>query len=388
MTKSIKNKPKIAIITTVDLSLDKLFPDFYHLLLKKNYEVVGITADGPYLENVRRQGVRTIAVPMTRDFTPVQDLKCLWMLYKIFRREQFDLIHYSTPKAALLSAITGRLAGCPVLLYTLRGLGYTGFSSLKRFVAKSSEKIACRCAHYVIAISKSLKSEAVEEGLLPANRIKVIGAGSSKGVNVEQFQLNERTKAEAKKIRQDLGIDNSDIVIGYAGRLAEEKGITELLAAFANIRKINYTVDILLVGDQDQRNPLPDEILRLISKDTNIHMVPFNNNVVNYIAAMDIVVLSSYREGFGNVLIEASAMEKPVVGTNITGCCDAILNGTTGILVQPRDVVSLEKALKELIGNPSKRVEMGRNGKQWVIENFDRSLVWNRLIKVYERMLS
>lgn len=382
------SKPKICIVTTIDLSLDKLFPDLYSLLIFKGYEVVGICADGPYLENVRQQGVRTISVPMTRKFTPVQDLKCLWMLYKIFKQEKFNIVHYSTPKAAFLSAIAGRLAGCPVLLYTLRGLGYTSFVGLRKSIAKLCEKIACRSAHYVIAISKSLKKEAVEENLLSKGRIKVIGMGSSKGVNLDQFRLNEKTATSAKKIRQGLGISNDDVVIGYAGRLTKEKGIIELLAAFANIRKINYTVDVLLVGDQDQRNPLPDEILRLISKDTNIHMVPFNNNVVNYIAAMDIVVLPSYREGFGNVLIEASAMEKPVVGTNITGCCDAILNGTTGILVQPRDVVSLEKALKELIGNPSKRVEMGRNGKQWVMENFDRKLVWNKIVEVYEQLLS
>lgn len=382
------SKPKICIVTTIDLSLDKLFPDFYSLLIFKGYEVVGICADGPYLENVRQQGVRTISVPMTRKFTPVQDLKCLWMLYKIFKQEKFDIVHYSTPKAAFLSAIAGRLAGCPVLLYTLRGLGYTSFVGLRKSIAKLCEKIACRSAHYVIAISKSLKKEAVEENLLSKGRIKVIGMGSSKGVNLDQFRLNEKTATSAKKIRQGLGISNDDVVIGYAGRLTKEKGIIELLAAFANIRKINYTVDVLLVGDQDQRNPLPDEIIRLISKDTNIHMVPFNNDVVNYIAAMDIVVLPSYREGFGNVLIEASAMEKPVVGTNITGCCDAILNGTTGILVQPRDVVPLEKALKELIGNPSKRVEMGRNGKQWVMENFDRKLVWNKIVEVYEQLLS
>jgi len=133
---------------------------------------------------------------------------------------------------------------------------------------------------------------------------------------------------------------------------------------------------------------LSHEILELINEDTRIHLIPFTENVQVYIAAMDIFVLASYREGFGNILIEASAMERPVIGTDITGCCDAILNGTTGILVQPRDVVSLEKALKELIGNSSKRVEMGRNGKQWVMENFDRKLVWNKIVEVYEQLLS
>ena len=383
----MRKKPKICIVTTIDSSLDKLFPDFYPLLRDKDYEVVGICADGPYVENIRRQGVRVITVPMTREFTPIQDLKCLWLLYRIFKQEKFDIIHYSTPKAALLSAIVGRLARCPALIYTLRGLGYTAFSGLKRLIAKSCEKIACRCAYYVIAISNSLKDEAVEEKLLQANQIKVLGAGSSKGVNLDQFQLNEKTITEAKKIRQDLSISSGDIAIGYAGRLTGEKGIIELMQAFGHICKNNHKVHIILVGDQDQRNPLPGQTFAEIKKHERIHTIPFKENVATYIAAMDILVLASYREGFGNTLIEASAMQRPVIATDIIGCRDAVLNGTTGILVQPRNVVSLEKALNELIENPSERIEMGRNGKQWVTENFDRKLVWNRLTKVYEQML-
>lgn len=380
-------RPKICIVTTVDLSLDKLFPDFYPLLIDKNYEVVGICAEGTYIENVRRQEVRVITVPMTREFTPVQDLKCLWMLYKIFRRERFDIIHYSTPKAALLAAVAGRLVRCPALIYSLRGLGYTSFSGLKALIAKFCEKVACRCAHCVIAISSSLKDEAVREKLLQANRIKLLGAGSSKGVNLDQFRLNEKTIAEANKIKRILGISKSDVVIGYAGRLAKEKGIIELLQAFENICGRNNKVHLILVGDQDQRNPLPDRIFATIKEHQNIQMIPWQENVSSYIAAMDIFVLASYREGFGNVLIEASAIERPVIATDIVGCHDAVIDGTTGILVEPRNPVSLEKALNELIENPSERTRMGQNGKQWVTENFDRNLVWNRLIKIYEQAL-
>lgn len=378
---------KICIVTTIDLSLDKLFPDFYPLLIDKNYEVVGICAEGTHIENIRRQGVRVITVPMTREFTPVQDSKCLWMLYKIFKHEKFDIIHYSTPKAALLTAVAGRLVRCPALIYSLRGLGYTAFSGLKRAVAKFCEKIACRYAHLVIAISNSLKDEAIKEKLLQANRIKVLGAGSSKGVNLDQFQLNEKTTAGANNIRRSLGIGNSDVVIGYAGRFAEEKGIIELLQAFENICRRNNKVHLILVGDQDQRNPLPDKIFATIKEHQNIQMIPWQENVSSYIAAMDIFVLASYREGFGNSLIEASAMQVPVVATDIPGCRDAVVNGKTGLFVKPHDAMHLEKALNELIENPSKRIMMGKNGKQWVRKNFDRKTIWARLIEVYEQML-
>lgn len=382
-----KHQKKICIVTTVDSSLYVLFPGFFPLLLEKGFEVVGICADGPWLEKVRAQGIRVITVPMERGFAPWSDLKCFCELYRIFRREKFDLIHYSTPKAALLAGLAGRAVHCPALLCTLRGLGYMAFGGLKRLIGKFCERIACRCAHYVIAISKSLKKQAAKEKLLPANRINILGVGSSKGVNIDQFQRNEKNIAEAKKIRRQFNIDDNGIVLGYAGRLTEEKGIVELINAFTGLRKIYSNLHLLLIGHIDQRSPFSQETSELLNASQYIHVIPFKDNLPDYLAVMDILVLPSYREGFGNSLIEASAMQVPVVATDIPGCRDAVIDGTTGILVKPRDIVSLRKTLNELIENPSKRMEMGRRGRQWVAENFDRNLVWSRQIKLYEQLL-
>jgi len=381
-----KSKPKICVVTTIDLSLDKLFPDFYPSLIARGYEVVGICADGPHAEKVRGQGVRVITVPMTRRFTPVRDLRCLWRLYRIFRRERFDVIHYSTPKAALLGAIAGRAARCPGLLYTLRGLGYGAFAGTRRFIARQCEKIACRCADRVIAISESLKNEAVKEGLLPAGRITVLGAGSSKGVNLERFKLDEHLRARARKIREDFGIGATDVVVGYAGRLSQEKGIEELFKAVVDIRKDSAGVRLLLVGDADQRDPLPGQLLERLREEPWVHMAAFSDEVAAYIAAMDIFVLASHREGFGNVLIEASALERPVIGTDITGCRDAVVDGKTGILVEPGSASALGRALKKLIDEPEMRKRMGADGREWVRENFDRKQVWERLFELYTEM--
>jgi glycosyltransferase involved in cell wall biosynthesis len=381
-------KPKICIVTTEDSSLYVLYPAFFPLLLEKGFEVVGICADGPWVEDVKKQGIKVIIVPMTRGFTPWQDLKCLWKLYRIFKRERFDLIHYSTPKAALLSGVAGRLAHCPALMYTLRGLGYMAFGGLKRKLGKLCEKIACSCADYVIAISNSLKNEAVKEAILSADRITVLGAGSSKGVNLDQFRLNEMTRAEAKKIRQDLNIDADSIVIGYVGRLTKEKGIVELANALTALRKVYPGLQLLLIGYTDQRSPLSQVTFELLHACEYIHIIPFQDNLPGYLAAMDILVLPSYREGFGNALIEASAMQVPVVATDITGCRDAVMDGKTGLLVKPQDTTSLVKALNELIEDRDKRIKFGKNGERWVRENFDRRIIWNKLLGVYNQMLS
>lgn len=383
-----KHQKKICIVTTVDSSLYVLFPDFFPLLLKKGFEVVGICADGPWVEKVRNQGIRVIIVPMTRSFTPWQDLKCFWKLYRIFRRERFNLIHYSTPKAALLAGLAGRAARCPALLYTLRGLGYTAFNGAKRVIGKYCEKMACRSAHGIISISTSLKQGAARENLVPNNRIKILGAGSSKGIDLSYFQLNESRIAHAQKIKRTLRIKDDSLVIGYTGRLTEEKGIVELVNAFTGLRKSYSNLHLLLIGHTDQRSPFSQETLELLNASECIHTISFKDNLPDYMAAMDILVLPSYREGFGNSLIEASAMQVPVVATDIPGCRDAVISGKTGLLVKPHDVLSLQKALKELIETPAQRITMGENGRRWVRENFDRRVIWSQLIEVYEEMLS
>ena len=381
-------RPNVCIITTVDSSMYVLFPDLFPLLQKKGFAVTAICADGPWLEKVRAQGIRVIVVPMKRDFAVASDLKCLWKLYRIFKREKFDLIHYNTPKAALLAGLAGRMVGCRALLYTLRGLGYTAFGGLKREVGKLCEKAACRCAHNVIAISNSLKTEAVREGLLAADRIKVLGAGSSRGVDLEKFRINNRTMTAAKNIRQQLGIGESDVVIGYAGRMTEEKGIIELAKAFMNLKAVHSNLHLIMMGHLDQRKPLEAENRELLERSQGIHLLSFKDNVSDYLAAMDILVLPSYREGFGNSLIEASAMGLPVVATDIIGCRDAVINGKTGILVNPREIKCLEDALAWLIDSPASRKTLGENGRQWVTNNFDRRTVWARLIEVYEQKLA
>jgi glycosyltransferase involved in cell wall biosynthesis len=383
-------------MTTIGISLDVLFPDFYPLLIEKGYEVVGICAedsqDDLHIENVRRQGVRVITVSMTRGFTPFRDLISLWKLYKIFKKENFDLIHYSTPKAGLLGAIAGKLEGCSALLFSLRGLAYDSFSGIKREIGRFCDVIACKCAHYIIVIAPSLKKEALKEKLASAEKMHVLGKGSSKGVNLEKFRLNEETQVKAKGIRKELGIKPENIVIGYVGRLTEDKKLVGLLEAFRNIHSENSIVHMLWIGDQDRRNSLPDEVNRQTEEHPAIHLIPSQDKykIANYMAAMDIFVLpsGSFREGFGNVVIEASAMEKPVIATNLAGSSSAVLDGITGILVKSHRAELLEKALKELIEDPQKRIKMGNAGRKWVEENFDRNEVWKRTIDVYDMLCS
>ena len=380
-------KHKIAFVMTAGMFLDIFYPDFYPLAESKGYEIVGICAADRFVANVTAQGVRVIEVPMTRTFTPFRDLVCLLKLYRIFRAEKFDLINYSTPKAALLSAIAAKTAGSTRLLYTVRGLAYTGFSGLKRMIAKGCETIACRNADTIIAISPTLKAQIVEEGLTNAEKIVVYGLGSSKGVNLKTFQCNDQTLQRARQIRKALNLSADDVVFGYAGRFTVEKGIIELLDAFEAVSKQSRQAHLLLVGQQDQRMPLPQSVLDRIDQHRRIHVLPFTADMPAHLAAMDVFVLASYREGFGNVLIEASALQRPVIASDIPGCRDAVKPGLTGLLVSPRNSASLQSAMQTLMADPNQRQTMGQNGRKWVESAFNRDKIWAWLFEVFASML-
>ncbi|MEW6664890.1 MAG: glycosyltransferase family 4 protein [Thermodesulfobacteriota bacterium] len=381
-------KFKVGIVATLDISLDKLHPGLFDFLVRKNYGVVAISAEGPYLTNVRDQGARVIPVPMTRSFTVFRDLWCLWRLYRIFKEEGLDLVHFSTPKAGLLASLAACLAGCPNRLYTLRGLGYMAFSGFKRTIGRWCEKAACSLSTHVIAISTGLQEEALRENLVNPTKVLVQGQGSSRGVDLKKFHPAGSLLERSRKLRAMLGIQEGEVLIGYAGRITPEKGILILVKAFMQLLANSGTIHLALVGDNDQRAPVDGEILEELRHHPKIHLLPFTDRIEEALSAMDVLVLPSFREGFGNVLIEAAALEKPVVASDIPGCRNALLPGITGLLSPAGDSTSLASAIEVLVRDPMRRKKMGQEGRRWVTAHFDRCLVWERLERVYRSLLT
>ncbi len=363
-----------------------MFPGLFSRLIRRGWRVTGISADGPMLDRVREQGIDVRTVPMRRDFSPRQDLACLLAMVRLFCRKRFDLIHYNTPKAALLASIAGRLAGRARLLYTCRGLGYSSYRGWQRRLGWLAEWIACRLAHRVVAISPSLREEMIRAGLALRRRVEVLGSGSSRGVDVEAFSRGSNGR-DRKEFRESLGIGDSDLVIGYAGRLAQEKGIELLLKVFSRLGREHSGLHLVLVGHVDQRLPLSDDVSRCLHSHPRMHVLPFTDELCRVLRALDVFVLISEREGFGNALIEASAVALPVIGSDIPGCRDAVVPGVTGLLVRPNDEAELTQALRRLITCAAERRRMGEAGRQWVQTHFDRREVWSRLMHVYEQML-
>lgn len=387
---SMIEQKKICIITTIDLSLYYFFPGFIKLLQDEGFHVTAICADtknGEIIAKLRDLGAEVKVVNMRRNISPIHDLKTLRELYGIFRREQFDLIHYNTPKAALLSSIAGRLVGHKSLLYTLRGLGYQTFNGPKRFIGKMCEWVALAFATRVITISPSLREETINEGLARADKLEMIGIGSSKGVDCDAFRLSDELRAAATAIRSRNGILEDDVLIGFAGRFTPDKGLDELVSAFTDLHSKNPGLHLMFIGENDSRIPISEELQDRCKQHSNIHLVGYQDDVASYLAALDIFVLPSHREGFGNVLIEAAAVRTAVVSSNINGARDALVNDETGLLFEVKNTDSLRKTLGRLIEDRSLRERLAANGEAWVHQNFDRKSIWKKLIALYREMI-
>lgn len=380
-------KKKIGIIVTESISL-KLYPDFYPLLIERGYEIVGICAEGEFIKGIEKQGVKVKKVPFTREITPINDLMALIKLIIILKKEKCDVVIYSTPKASFLSAIATRLLGIPSI-YIIRGEGYESYKGIKRIISMGAELITCRLSPNILAISNYLIKRFHENRLIGnSSKIDLIyKKGSSKGVNLTRFKLTDSLREKANSIRNWLNIPMDGIVIGFAGRINIEKGIIELIDSFLELSHKYKNIYLLLVGLWDKRYPIPSYLKNVVKLHPRIRYVKFVEDVENYIGAMDIVAIPSYREGFGSLSIEASALEKPVIVTEGTGAQDTIIEGVTGLLVKPKDKESLKQALIKLIESKELRERMGKAGRKWVEDNFDRTEIWNFLINKIESVL-
>jgi len=356
-------------------------------LLERGFDVHAIAGPGPEHDIVREMGVKTYVVPMERNPSPIKDLISLARLWWVLLWNRFDIIHVSTPKASFLGALASWLSGHRRLIYTLRGRPYEHMTGWRRRLMNGCEWLTCHLACRVVPICYELGQVVVEEGLCPAHKICVIGSGSSAGVDLSRFTRTEENIHIGQNIRRQFGIAVDDLVILFVGRIRRDKGTNELVTAFESLAEEYLNLHLLLLGKYEHSDPLEDSVVSLIESHPRIHHLPWRLEPAPIYTAADIVAFPSYREGFGAVAMEASAMELPVVASDIMGCREAVKNGLTGLLVPRADVQALKDALKKLIDAPELRRELARNGRNRVEREFRQELIWQGILEQYHSLL-
>lgn len=353
-------------------------------LRQAGFRVTLVSSPGDLLlRTADAAGVDAIAIPIERKIAPLADCVSLVRLFSLLRQIQPDMVEFSTPKAGLLGTLAAAFCHVPSRVYMLRGLKLETSAGIKRVVLWAAEWVAAAFAHQVLCNSNSLRAEAAALRLAPSHKLRLLGSGSSNGVDVERFSPGP------SDVRRRFGLTSDDLVIGFVGRLTRDKGLPELIQAFEVIAWVEPKARLLLVGWFDASEDSLDEGLRSqIERHPRIRLTGLVADPADYYRAMDVMVLPTRREGFPNCVLEAQASGVPVVTTYSTGSRDAVVPEVTGLLVPPGYPPAIIEAVLMLLRKPERRRRMGRAARAWVQEHFAASRVLDLTVDYYKGLLA
>jgi len=322
-----------------------------------------------------------------RQISIFADMVALYKLWRLFRNRNFDIVHSTTPKAGLLCAIASRLARTPIRLHTFTGQAWLTLKMPKKAIIKFCDHLIGLLNTQCYADSFSQREFLIKNKIVSKKKITVLGSGSLAGVDIARFTQDNFSIEKKNQIRCSLKLSRETVVILFVGRVTKDKGLYELLEAVHHLLSDGYDISLLIVGPFEQQ--FEQEIRPYAQQlcGNKVMFTGFCTNPEYMMSVADILCIPSYREGFGTVVIEAAAMGIPVVGTNIYGLSDAIVDGETGLLIEKQNVFQLIEALQKLIKNKQLRKQLGEKAKKRAINEFDSNKFGEFLILEYERLL-
>lgn len=381
----MNNRVKIIRTSTVPGSLDTFCRGLLSELQQEcGYEVVAVSSPGDRLDTLAaREGVRTVSVPMERHISPLKDLKSLWRLVRVFRRERPTMVHSMTPKAGLLSMMAAWICRVPVRLHTFTGLVFPTATGLTQKILVFTDRLTCACATHIVPEGEGVRND-LTSYRITAKPLKVLGHGNVRGIDLERFDPSlPEVIDSAAKIRKE-GV----FTFIFIGRLVRDKGINELVLAFTELNREIPDTRLILVGEQEpELDPLSPETLENISGCASIEAVGRQNDVRPWLAASDALAFPSYREGFPNVVIEAGAMGLPSIVTDINGSREIVSHGVNGVIIPTRDRDALLTAMRNMIGQRENTAKMAAAARPMVAGRFEQSFVRKCLKDYYREIL-
>lgn len=410
---------KLIRITTIPLSLKVLLKGQHQYMTSKGFKVVGVAATGKELEEVAStEGIEVKAIEMSRKITPVQDLKSLWAMYKYLKHQRPQIVHTHTPKAGIVGMLAAKLAGVPIRLHTVAGLPLMEATGTKRKVLDVVEKLTYASATKVYPNSKGLYDFILQNKYTSADKLKVIGEGSSNGIDTSFFSRQQISEEKQEQLKQELNINENDFVFIFVGRLVGDKGINELVSAFKELETRNQESStlvsnptplvpshqslvpspqspvpskvpkLLLVGPlESDLDPLKEETIKEISTNPNIVSVGFQKDVRPFFAISDALVFPSYREGFPNVVMQAGAMGLPSIVSDINGCNEIIIERENGTIIPVKNTVAIRQAMQKMMEDKEYYSKLKENARPMIQSRYEQSVVWNALLDEYNMLI-
>lgn len=382
---------KLIHVFSIFATAESFFDGQFRYLADQGYEIVVVSSDSPNAETFcKRNGVRFVPLDIPRSVSPMAITKAVKSLCLLIRKESADAVFGHTPVGALCAMIAARACGVKNRIYYRHGVIYTTMQGVKHSIFKIEEKFVAGLATDIINVSHSLSKLAIADGLNSADKQHVIGHGTCGGIDAQGvFNPELIDCARFSEVKSELGLDKADVVFGFCGRICNDKGIPELVDAFEMFQRqhVGLNAKLLFIGRFDTRDGISEEKKQQIvaNKDIIISGHIDKAEIPYYYSLLDVFVFPSHREGFGMCVVEASAMEKPILDSRAHGCVDAIVEHETGEYIE----LSTEGICKgmELMLDADLRKRLGENGRRTVLEWYDFKVMWPLVGKLYKKIL-
>jgi len=380
---------KLVRITTVPISLELLIAGQMKYMHKHGFDVYMISSPQENSELLeKKEESKFLAVSMTRTISPLKDLLSLFKLVNNFQKIKPQVVHTHTPKAGFLGMMAAWICRVPVRLHTVAGLPLMEERGLQRKILERVEKITYAFATKIYPNSKNLSDFIISNRFCSIEKIKVLGNGSSNGIDTEFFKPTPDIYSSAQKLKKELTITDKNFVYLFIGRLVKDKGIEELVDAFALLGKKYEHIKLLLVGPfEDELDPLAEKTKHIIKSDGNILHVGFQHEVRPYLALSHALVFPSYREGFPNVPMQAGAMGLPSIVTDINGCNEIIEHAINGLIIPVKNENALCAAMEKLITDETLYLRLKVNSRKMIVDRYDQKHFWSLLFDEYQLQL-
>ena len=369
---------KLCAITTIGPSMAFFVVDVMREFVKRGDQVTLICSmDDSFIEKYSKE-FNCINIPMKRGVSVSDALTVIPRLMRIFKKEKFDYIQYTTPNASLYASIAAKLTRQKIRVYCQWGLRYVGSTGVMRCFLKSIEKLTCQLSTHIRSASRKNLEFAINEGLFKAEKGAIIGDGGTIGVDLNEFNINQKQNWK-KEILSRLPMIDGKFVFCFVGRIQKDKGVEELLEAFLMVHDKNPHTALFLLGWNDGK--ISHELLQRAQSCPDIYFIGFSNEVNLYLAASDALVHPSYREGFSMVIQQAMAMGLPVITTDIPGPSEVIEPEVSGLLVPSHTVIPFSEKMLWLSQHNDFAIEMGKKGYERVKNLFNRQRMIELSIK-------
>lgn len=366
---------KICYVVTIPLTIRAFFIPQLKYLANHGFDVTVVCSPDNVIADELGEEIKYYPIEIPRGISITGSIVAIGSLRKFFEREKFDVVQYSTPNASLCASIAARIAQIKIRNYHLMGFRYLGAKGVGKTVLKLIEKITCYNSTSIECVSVSNLKLGVEENLFSHKKANVVWNGSTGGVDLKRFDFGKRDDWR-KKVRKENGYNDLDFIYGFVGRITGDKGINELLSAFM---KLDNGSKLFLIGDLENENTISQELLNKAIENPDIQFHKSVKDIERYYAAIDVLVLPSYREGFGNVVIEAAAVGTPAIISNIPGPIDAVEENKTAFICDAKDIDSLYFAMQRAFEEVDER--MSNESVQFVKNNFESQVLNEKILE-------